>query len=263
MTADPTAAAGFHLPQPVAADPAPAVGFHLPQAVAADPAPPVAGAGAGGGITQAGERRSAAIESLRALAALGVLEGHVFGSAVGYGAAAYATVTDRMLLGGGMGVFLFFALSGYLLYRPFARRDFAGGSPVRLRRYAANRAVRILPLYYVVLVVTVVVFDHGGTWSTWWRSTLFLENFFPSTLGHIDGVMWSLVVELQFYVLLPLLAAGLRRAAGGRLGRGIAAVVVLAGAAAVVRLVTVTTASDPSARWQYSLPEQALNQYYQ
>ncbi len=67
-------------------------------------------AGVGGGITQAGARRSAAIESLRALAALGVLEGHVFGAAVGYGAAAYATVTARMLLGGGMGVFPFFAV---------------------------------------------------------------------------------------------------------------------------------------------------------
>lgn len=205
-------------------------------------------------IDQAGEVRSSAVESLRALAALAVLEGHVFGQSRGYGAGAYATVLDRGLLGGGFGVYLFFALTGYLLYRPFARRDLAGGPVLRYGRYAANRAVRILPLYYTVLVVYILAFDHGGTATTWWRSVLFLENFFPSTLSKVDGVMWSLVIEVQFYLLLPLLAWAVAKVARGSARRAAAAIVVLGAAAAVVRLATVTLAHSTDVRWEYSLP---------
>lgn len=214
----------------------------------ADPAP------SGGAIEQAGEVRSSAVESLRALAALAVLEGHVFGQSRGYGAGAYATVLDRGLLGGGMGVYLFFALTGYLLFRPFARRDLAGGRPLRYGRYAANRAVRILPLYYTVLVVYILAFDHGGPASTWWRGALFLENFFPATLNRVDGVMWSLVVEVQFYVLLPFLAWALARVARGSARRAALAVVVLGVVAELVRLATVTLPGSTDVRWEYSLP---------
>jgi peptidoglycan/LPS O-acetylase OafA/YrhL len=98
-------------------------------------------------VDQAGELRSARIESLRAVAALAVYVGHVFGQANAYDPArTQDTFLDRALLGGGFGVYLFFALSGYLLFLPFARRDYAGGRAVDYRRYAQNRAVRILPL---------------------------------------------------------------------------------------------------------------------
>jgi len=205
-------------------------------------------------INQAGETRSSAIESLRALAALAVLEGHVFGVSRGYGAGAYATFLDRTLLGGGFGVYLFFALTGYLLYRPFARRDLGDGRNLSLARYAANRALRILPLYYVVLIVYILWIDHGGTATTWWRSVLFLENFYPKTLNHVDGVMWSLVVEVQFYVLLPFLALAIRALSG--LSRRVT-LILLCGigvVAELVRLATVTTAPNLDVRWQYSLP---------
>jgi peptidoglycan/LPS O-acetylase OafA/YrhL len=219
-----------------------------PAGTAADPRPD------GATVDQAGEVRSSSVESLRALAALAVLEGHVFGQTRGYGYGAYATVLDRALLGGGMGVYLFFAMTGYLLYRPFARRDLAGGRPIATGRYAANRAVRILPLYVTVLVVYELVFEHGGTFTTWWRSLLLVEDVFPSTLAHVDGVMWSLCVEAQFYLVLPFLAWGLARVARGSARRAALAVVVLGVAAELVRLVTVTFNTGGDARWQYSLP---------
>src|SRR4051794_25136434 len=74
-------------------------------------------------VQQAGERRSARIESLRALAALGVLFGHAYGWSHNW-QGVYATFRGRVLLSGGFGVFLFFALSGYLLFLPFARATF-------------------------------------------------------------------------------------------------------------------------------------------
>jgi peptidoglycan/LPS O-acetylase OafA/YrhL len=209
---------------------------------------------AGRVIDQAGEKRSSAVESLRALAALAVLEGHVYGISHGYGAAVYATYPARILFGGGFGVFLFFALTGFLLYRPFARRDFAGGDSVRLGRYAANRAFRILPLYYVVLVAYILIADKGGSLGTWWRSLFLLENFFPHTLSQVDGVMWSLVVEVHFYLLLPLIAWALARLSARSPRRAAVALVVVGVAAAVVRIVMVTKAHPVDIRWEYSLP---------
>ena len=205
-------------------------------------------------INQAGENRQTAVESLRALAALAVLEGHVYGVSRGYGLSAYATYLDRLLLGGGFGVYLFFALTGYLLYRPFARRDLASGSGVRLGRYAANRALRILPLYYFVLVVYILAIDHGGSVTTWWRSLLLLENFFPATLAHVDGVMWSLVVEVQFYILLPFIAFAIMKVASSSWQRACWCLVGLGVVAELVRWITVTSVSGPSERWTYSLP---------
>jgi peptidoglycan/LPS O-acetylase OafA/YrhL len=205
-------------------------------------------------IDQAGETRSSAIESLRALAALAVLEGHVFGTSQAYGAGAYATFFDRARLGGGFGVYLFLALTGYLLYRPFAQRDLGDGRALRLGRYGANRAFRILPLYYVVLVVYLLWIDHGGSATTWLRSLFFLENYFPQTLAHVDGVMWSLVVEVQFYLLLPVLALTIRLLAA-RSAKGTVLVLVAIGVIAeLIRLTAVTFATTPDVRWQYSLP---------
>src|SRR5213596_1717165 len=117
-----------------------------------------------GQISQAGELRSARIESLRALAALAVLESHAFGYAHHWAPSAIsATTAQRTILGGGSGVLVFFALSGYLLFWPFARRWFADGAAIDLRRYALNRALRILPLYFVAVVVLLLVQEHGGS----------------------------------------------------------------------------------------------------
>ena len=96
---------------------------------------PTAG-GPGAEVTQAGELRSARIESLRAIAALGVLVGHEFVVARGL---RFDSYLDRVILGGGFGVDLFFALTGYLLFWPFARRLFGDGPRVDLRRYTLNR----------------------------------------------------------------------------------------------------------------------------
>ena len=206
-------------------------------------------------LDQAGEARSARIEALRALAALGVLVGHAWGWSQDYGAGAYETGLARALLAGGFGVFLFFALSAYLLFLPFARATWGNGPPVSLRRYARNRVLRVLPLYYVV-VATYLVLVGDGLRDEWWRFALLLESFSPETVAKVVPPVWSLVVEIHFYLLLPILAAVLRLVAGRSLGRAVACVLVLTAGLWVVRLLTVTTA-DPTAVWRYSLPATA------
>ncbi|HZT66425.1 MAG TPA: acyltransferase [Acidimicrobiales bacterium] len=203
-------------------------------------------------VEQAGELRSARVESLRALAALGVLEGHVYGGNLNYGPAAYSSWWHRSLLGGGFGVYLFFCLSGYLLYLPFARRSFGGAGPVDLRRYARNRAVRILPLYYVVAVTYLIVLHAPA--GVWVRFLTFTENFSHRTVSRYDGPMWSLVVEIMFYLLLPLIALVISGLSRGSLVRAGALLVLAAGVFGAYRWVAFLHSAHPSPLVQYNLP---------
>src|SRR5579875_3018157 len=173
------------------------------------------GGGAGAAVVQAGEVRSARIESMRAVAALAVVGAHAWLYSHLFGPDSYSSLPRRLAAGGGLGVMLFFALTGYLIYRPFARRDFGGGAEVRLATYARNRVLRIVPLYWVAVTFLLLVTQHGGTANQWWRFLTFSESFSLSTAQTVDGPMWSLVVEVHFYLLLPLLAWGLARVSGG------------------------------------------------
>jgi peptidoglycan/LPS O-acetylase OafA/YrhL len=207
-------------------------------------------------VVQAGEKRSARIESLRALAAMSVLVGHVWLYSQGWTSSAYS---HRLVEAGRYGVWLFFALTGYLLFWPFARAAFVDDGSIDLRRYAFNRAVRVLPLYYTVVVVLLILQERSSDTGQWLRFLTLTESFFHSTVGTVDTPIWSLVVEVQFYALLPLLALGLafvsRRSARS-------AAWLLAGLAALslsVWFARVNQPAQPDLRWRYSLPATFFN----
>jgi hypothetical protein len=89
------------------------------------------------------------LDGLRGIAALAVVCMHVWlyghandGTASRSGLLDYAAVELRLAL------LLFFVLSGYLLYHPFARAARGDNAPVALGRYAVRRAARIVPAYY-------------------------------------------------------------------------------------------------------------------
>ena len=187
---------------------------------------------------------------MRALAALAVLAGHVwiFARPPQLWIDTYA---HRVIYGGGFGVFVFFGLSGYLLFWPFARHHFGTGERIDLRSYARNRFLRIVPLYWIAVVVLQILQNDGGRGADWWRHLLFVQSMWRDSLNAVDGPLWSVAVEIQFYVLLPLLAWGLARAARGhRLGAAalIAALGVLSG---VLRHTIATHNGD---LWGYQLP---------
>lgn len=193
-----------------------------------------AGAGQvpGAVIEQASQVRFASVESTRAVAALGVVAAHAWGTA---GGDFYATYGDRLVSALGFGAFFFFALSGALLYLPFARRDFGGGRPIDLRRYGINRALRIFPLYYVSVIAVLLALEGGGTPGQWLRWGLFLENFHPDGILEVNGVLWTVVIELHFYALLPLIAWGVARLAKGSLRRAALVLLGLALASLAIR----------------------------
>jgi peptidoglycan/LPS O-acetylase OafA/YrhL len=119
-----------------------------------------------------------------------------------------------------LGVTLFFTLSGFLLYRPFAAAVLRGRPMPSLKPYFGNRALRLLPAYWVILVVVaatannelgLVSGDHPAFLAAFVHprrlieSALLVQSFSPHSLLTGIGPAWSLVVEVCFYLALPVL----------------------------------------------------------
>lgn len=152
----------------------------------------------------------AGLDGLRAIAAFGVLITHVgLLSGYTYRSDAVGEFTAR----GEVGVALFFALSGFLLYRPFvsARLDARSGPAVR--RYLWRRFLRIFPAYWLALTVLSLILDTRelDEFSTPWEFLMYyglLQSFSEATaLGGLQQA-WTLHNEIMFYLLLPAWAAG-------------------------------------------------------
>lgn len=206
-------------------------------------------------VSQAGELRLSRIESLRALAAMGVVVGHAWGIAHAFGPDANDTYLDRVLYGSSHGAFLLLGLSGYLLFWPFVRRYWSE-RPGRmdLGQYALNRALRILPLYVIAMSLLLVLREDGGTLEQWVTVMLLAQNFSHEWLFTVDGPLWTIVIEVHFYLLLPVVAWLVARVARGSIGRGALALGLIALPSLGVWLWAVTFAHPHRVLWQHSLP---------
>ncbi|WP_329522285.1 acyltransferase family protein [Spirillospora sp. NBC_01491] len=150
----------------------------------------------------------AALDGLRAVAALAVLVFHIAAS-TGYltrpgGVAA-------LLSRGEIGVPIFFTLSGLLLYRPWAAAALGLRRPPGTGPYLWKRALRLLPAYWLLVVVSTLLYSRDHLADVWhWVQTLTLTyNYDPHPWwnDHLGpkgmGQIWSLTVEAAFYVTLP------------------------------------------------------------
>ncbi len=118
---------------------------------------------------------------------------------------------------GFLGVDLFFVLSGFLLGLPFlrwaqGRRDFPG-----LWQFWKRRCLRVLPAYYAQLAILVALgwFIAGTAPLDLRQLFAYLSMqfvFFDGIAPLLNGVWWSLPVEWNFYVVLPLLGLAFARA---------------------------------------------------
>src|SRR6266702_4719673 len=114
---------------------------------------------------------------------------------------------------GGTGVTLFFVLSGFLLFMPFAKA-LLFDTPWPLARVFYLRSVlRIMPGYYVSLFLLILFMHPEYLQRDHLKDLLLFLTFFmdssPRTFQQINGPFWTLGVEWQFYMLLPLLMLGL------------------------------------------------------
>ena len=111
-----------------------------------------------------------------------------------------------------LGVKVFFALSGFVLALPFLRYGLLGvGKPINIKSYFVRRLTRLEPPFVVSLLIfsMVHVFVLNEPWigiqKDFWAGLFYLHGLIFGELNPINPVTWSLEVEAQFYVLVPLL----------------------------------------------------------
>lgn len=114
---------------------------------------------------------------------------------------------DQLMLNGSVGVDLFFVLSGFLL--PYTLRGAELRGELSFKDYFSKRVRRIVPEYYfcilLILIFTPVYFTTKAGWLNIGAHLFFVQNLFRETHASLNAVAWTLGVEAQFYLLLPLL----------------------------------------------------------
>ncbi len=111
---------------------------------------------------------------------------------------------------GHVGVYLFFGLSAFLLGLGLFTKPLDGEA---IRKFFIKRFLRIIPLYYTVVLGTFAFQHFSGTYNDRY---LHVSEGFTGLWQHLifyrgDGVFWSIVSEMQFYLLVPLVVWALVR----------------------------------------------------
>ncbi len=151
------------------------------------------------------------IDGLRFVAIASVVLFHVLAQLNRYYVVHVPILVKDAVQNGNRGVQLFFVISGFILALPFAKRHLCGGPRVSLARYFLRRLTRLEPPFVIAMLALAILIRL--------TSHLPVREIAPhllATLGYchslvfgqlssIAPVAWSLEVEVQFYVLVPLL----------------------------------------------------------
>jgi peptidoglycan/LPS O-acetylase OafA/YrhL len=196
------------------------------------------------------------IDGMRAIAVLSVVAVHSWLAARG---GVGETFADRLLAHLNVGVTIFFVISGFLLYRPFIAHRAGGATAPGVPDYAKRRFLRVYPAYWLVLTVLTVIPGLIGVYGdNWWQQYAIVDAL-PVHHGSACSQAifdcglaqtWSLVVEVTFYVALPLYVLASRRLLRGlKLRDWLAAQLLLLGALSVVSIVARFGIGSSSSAW--------------
>src|SRR5574340_119810 len=163
--------------------------------------------------------RQRAIDILRGVAILVVVLYHLIsvrvypeGWWIAYG---YAYFLGTWMTNGWLGVSLFFVLSGYVLFLPYAQGKRKFEHPGDVRKFYAHRAHRLLPLYFVSTFVALFIL--GKFWPQYNMERAFAMatltfNFFPKYFEPPGNIpLWSLGVVVWYCILFPALSLAMLR----------------------------------------------------
>ncbi|MCB0948842.1 MAG: acyltransferase [Mycobacterium sp.] len=153
------------------------------------------------------------LTGIRAVAALLVMLTHAAYTTGKYPQGYVGLVYSRMEIG----VPIFFVLSGFLLFAPWVKATASAAPSPSVRRYAWHRVRRIMPAYIVTVVAAYLLYhfrtagpNPGHTWEGLFRNLtltqIYTDSYLYSFLHQGLTQMWSLAVEVAFYVALPVLA---------------------------------------------------------
>jgi peptidoglycan/LPS O-acetylase OafA/YrhL len=175
------------------------------------------------------------LDGIRGMAVIFILVRHAWGLSAqsslvlrlpGLGGVSFAPFVDMM----SSGIDLFFVLSAYLLSQQFLRADFAGKGRPDLRRYYRTRFLRIAPPYWVVLILTLILFvpsliSASDVYSRHGLAAVLLHAVFLQTawigsfgIWDIATPFWTLTIEVMFYAVLPFVVPLFYRNRAWRLG---------------------------------------------
>lgn len=154
------------------------------------------------------------VDALRGLAAIAVFICHIGGY---WGFLELPGKLPQLIAAGAHGVDVFIVISGFCLALPLAGHRRA----LRVPPFYGRRAWRILPPYYVALAIAAVLALAPATWHLTVARQATLgdvllhvvtgQAWVPGEVGTINGSLWSVALEVQLYLLFPLLVLAWRR----------------------------------------------------
>jgi peptidoglycan/LPS O-acetylase OafA/YrhL len=111
---------------------------------------------------------------------------------------------------GFVGVHLFFFLSGFVISYPFVRAAVARAPQPAWADFAWRRFIKIVPSYVLSIAVAYAigyaqVQPNASLFPDLATHLLFIHTWFPLRFGTIDGVLWTLAIEVEFYLVFPLI----------------------------------------------------------
>ena len=160
----------------------------------------------------------AVLDSVRAVACVSVILFHLDSLPHDFHVwnleASVSALAAAFLFVGRYGVTLFFVLSGFLLFLPFANALLFEQTWPSLQRYYLRRVFRILPAYYLTLILVVLLFQQQYLQPQHWGELAlfftFLMDSSKATFKQLNAPFWTLAIEWQYYMLLPLFVLGMR-----------------------------------------------------
>ena len=157
------------------------------------------------------------IDGLRFLAIIPVLIQHMYeryqrNTPLHFAENNEKAVTDFFASRGFIGVYIFFIISGFILALPFAKHSFANGKRVSVGEYFFRRVTRLEPTYILWITLLFIVFVlHGNNSFTeglphYLASITYTHGLIYHKWSPINPPTWTLEIEIQFYILAPILA---------------------------------------------------------
>ena len=158
------------------------------------------------------------IDGLRFVAIVSVVLFHLYGFIENKDGSVYNTIYNfdfiaNFLKNGNFGVELFFVLSGFILSLPFAKHYLKGYNKVSIKSYFLRRLSRLEPPYIIVMFLLLIgsIFvsknlSNTEGFQSFLASITYMHNFIYAEPSLINTVAWSLEIEIQFYILAPILS---------------------------------------------------------
>ena len=155
------------------------------------------------------------VDIIRALATIQILVYHLWVTVSNSKPLSNPYLYSSIAMSGEIGVTIFFVLSGYGIYYSLHSMEIKQGE-INYWKYLKKRMVRILPEYYVSLLIVILISDGGWCFTIEQAGNLLshlflIHNWFYQYNGSLNGVLWTMGTIFNFYLIAPILYKSFRK----------------------------------------------------